>query len=110
MRVLVRGAGIIGLAVAEELLLRGHRVRVVDPAPCSGASGVAAGLGAAGLGAARGVGSAAGAGAGAGSLHASSRDALASSKGRAGKDRVTGPLQRAARARSGRRSYLDGMA
>ena len=44
MRVLVRGAGIIGLAVAEELLLRGHRVRVVDPAPCSGASGVAAGM------------------------------------------------------------------
>lgn len=44
MRVLVRGAGIIGLAVAEELLSRGHRVRVVDPAPCSGASAVAAGM------------------------------------------------------------------
>lgn len=44
MRVLVRGAGIIGLAVAEELLTRGHSVRVVDPAPCSGASAVAAGM------------------------------------------------------------------
>lgn len=44
MRVLVRGAGIVGLAVAEELLRRGHTVRVVDPAPCSGASAVAAGM------------------------------------------------------------------
>lgn len=44
MRVLVRGAGIVGLAVAEELLRRGHAVRVVDPAPGSGASAVAAGM------------------------------------------------------------------
>lgn len=44
MRVLVRGAGVIGLAVAEELLGRGHDVEVVDPAPGSGASGVAAGM------------------------------------------------------------------
>ncbi|GAA1129446.1 FAD-dependent oxidoreductase [Nocardioides aquiterrae] len=44
MRVRVRGAGIVGLAVAEELLRRGHRVEVVDPAPGSGASYAAAGM------------------------------------------------------------------
>lgn len=44
LRVLVRGAGIVGLAVAAELLRRGHEVEVVDPAPGSGASGVAAGM------------------------------------------------------------------
>lgn len=44
LRVLVRGAGIVGLAVAEELLRRGHDVTVVDPAPGSGASHVAAGM------------------------------------------------------------------
>ncbi|MBF4163584.1 glycine oxidase ThiO [Nocardioides acrostichi] len=41
---LVRGAGVIGLAVAEELMCRGHEVRVVDPQPGSGASRVAAGM------------------------------------------------------------------
>ncbi|MEG9226685.1 FAD-dependent oxidoreductase [Aeromicrobium sp. Sec7.5] len=44
MRVTVRGAGIIGLSVAEELLRRGHLVRVVDPAPARGASFAAAGM------------------------------------------------------------------
>lgn len=44
MRVLVRGAGIVGLAVAEEVQRRGHEVRVVDPAPGTGASSVAAGM------------------------------------------------------------------
>lgn len=40
----VLGAGIIGLAVADELTARGHRVEVVDPAPGSGASFAAAGM------------------------------------------------------------------
>ena len=40
----VLGAGIVGLAVAEELSRRGHRVEVVDPAPGSGASRAAAGM------------------------------------------------------------------
>lgn len=40
----VLGAGIIGLAVAEELVRRGRRVEVVDPAPGSGASYAAAGM------------------------------------------------------------------
>jgi glycine oxidase len=40
----VLGAGIVGLAVAEELLRRGHHVEVVDPAPGSGASHAAAGM------------------------------------------------------------------
>jgi glycine oxidase len=40
----VLGAGIVGLAVAEELLRRGHDVEVVDPAPGSGASYAAAGM------------------------------------------------------------------
>ncbi|GAB3868724.1 glycine oxidase ThiO [Nocardioides maradonensis] len=44
MRVRVLGAGIIGLACAEELLRRGHAVEVVDPAPGSGASYAAAGM------------------------------------------------------------------
>jgi len=42
--VTVRGAGIIGLAVAEELIRRGHDVTVVDPAPASGATHAAAGM------------------------------------------------------------------
>lgn len=44
MRVLVLGAGIIGLACADELIRRGHDVTVVDPAPGSGASHVGAGM------------------------------------------------------------------
>lgn len=44
LRVTVRGAGIIGLAVAEELVRRGHGVLVVDPAPARGASYAAAGM------------------------------------------------------------------
>lgn len=43
-RVRVLGAGIIGLACADELIARGHDVRVVDPAPGSGASYAAAGM------------------------------------------------------------------
>lgn len=44
MRVHVLGAGIVGLACADELVARGHDVTVVDPAPGSGASAVAAGM------------------------------------------------------------------
>lgn len=44
MRVHVLGAGIVGLACAEELHRRGHDVTVVDPAPASGATRVAAGM------------------------------------------------------------------
>jgi glycine oxidase len=44
MRVHVLGAGIVGLACADELMTRGHDVTVVDPAPGSGASAVAAGM------------------------------------------------------------------
>jgi glycine oxidase len=44
VRVLVRGAGIVGLAVTDELARRGHAVRVVDPSPGSGASYAAAGM------------------------------------------------------------------
>jgi glycine oxidase len=44
MRVHVLGAGIVGLACADELVTRGHDVAVVDPAPGSGASAVAAGM------------------------------------------------------------------
>lgn len=41
---LVRGAGIVGLAVADALVGAGHDVTVVDPAPGSGASYAAAGM------------------------------------------------------------------
>jgi glycine oxidase len=44
MRVHVLGAGIVGLACADELVGRGHDVTVVDPEPGSGASAVAAGM------------------------------------------------------------------
>ena len=44
MRILVRGAGIVGLSVADELLRRGHEVVVVDPEPGRGASWAAAGM------------------------------------------------------------------
>jgi glycine oxidase len=44
MRVDVLGAGIVGLSCADELVARGHAVAVVDPAPGSGASAVAAGM------------------------------------------------------------------
>lgn len=44
MRIRVLGAGIVGLACAEELLGRGHAVEVVDPAPGTGASHAAAGM------------------------------------------------------------------
>lgn len=43
-RVAILGAGIIGLAVADELRRRGHEVRVVDPDPARGASWAAAGM------------------------------------------------------------------
>lgn len=43
-RLRVLGAGIVGLAVADELVLRGHRVTVVDPSPGTGASHAAAGM------------------------------------------------------------------
>ncbi|ANH38475.1 Glycine oxidase [Nocardioides dokdonensis FR1436] len=43
-RVEILGAGVIGLAVADELRRRGHEVRVVDPAPARGASWAAAGM------------------------------------------------------------------
>jgi glycine oxidase len=44
MRIAVIGAGIIGLATAEELLGRGHEVTVFDPDPAGGASLAAAGM------------------------------------------------------------------
>jgi glycine oxidase len=44
MKILVRGAGIMGLSCADELIRRGHDVAVVDPAPGSGASHAAAGM------------------------------------------------------------------
>lgn len=44
MRAHVHGAGIVGLACAEELLRRGHEVTVVDRRPGSGASSAAAGM------------------------------------------------------------------
>lgn len=43
-RVTVLGAGIIGLTCADELRRRGHTVRLLDPAPGSGASFTAAGM------------------------------------------------------------------
>lgn len=44
MRVAVIGAGIVGLACAEELVRGGHDVRVFDPAPGAGATRAAAGM------------------------------------------------------------------
>ena len=44
MRIRILGAGVVGLACADELLRRGHDVAVVDPAPASGASYAAAGM------------------------------------------------------------------
>lgn len=44
LRVTVLGAGVIGLTCADELRRRGHVVRVLDPAPGSGASYAAAGM------------------------------------------------------------------
>ncbi len=44
MRVRILGAGLIGLACADELTRRGHDVVVVDRAPASGASWAAAGM------------------------------------------------------------------
>jgi len=44
MRITVRGAGVVGLSCADELIRRGHEVTVVDPAPGSGASYAAAGM------------------------------------------------------------------
>jgi len=44
MRITVRGAGIVGLSCADELIRRGHEVTVVDPAPGTGASHAAAGM------------------------------------------------------------------
>lgn len=44
MRVAVIGAGIIGLACAEELIRAGHDVCVFDPAPARGATHAAAGM------------------------------------------------------------------
>ncbi|MGA8993583.1 MAG: glycine oxidase ThiO, partial [Nocardioidaceae bacterium] len=43
-RVCVVGAGIVGLACAEELLRAGHDVTIFDPAPGSGATHAAAGM------------------------------------------------------------------
>jgi glycine oxidase len=43
-RVAVVGGGVIGLAIAWRCAQRGHEVRVCDPAPGSGATGVAAGM------------------------------------------------------------------
>lgn len=44
MKVLVRGAGVIGLTAARECARRGHRVVIVDPAPERAAAVVAAGM------------------------------------------------------------------
>jgi glycine oxidase len=44
MRIRILGAGIIGLACADELIRRGHEVEVVDPSPGRGASYAAAGM------------------------------------------------------------------
>jgi len=44
MRIRILGAGIIGLACADELVRRGHTVVVVDPQPGRGASHAAAGM------------------------------------------------------------------
>ncbi|MFZ5872062.1 MAG: FAD-dependent oxidoreductase, partial [Actinomycetota bacterium] len=44
MRAAVIGAGIVGLACAEELVRGGHEVRVFDPDPGAGATHAAAGM------------------------------------------------------------------
>lgn len=44
MRVAVAGAGIVGLACADELVRAGHDVRVFDPSPAQGATRAAAGM------------------------------------------------------------------
>lgn len=44
VRVIVIGAGIIGLAVSRRLLRDGHEVTLVDPAPASGATHAAGGM------------------------------------------------------------------
>ena len=44
MRVVVAGAGIVGLACAEELVRAGHEVVVFDPEPGTGATRAAAGM------------------------------------------------------------------
>lgn len=44
VRVVVVGGGIVGLACADELVRAGHRVRLFDPAPGSGATYAAAGM------------------------------------------------------------------
>lgn len=44
MRVAIVGAGVVGLACADELVGAGHDVRVFDPAPASGATRAAAGM------------------------------------------------------------------
>lgn len=44
LSVVVVGGGIVGLACADELVRAGHRVRVCDPAPASGATYAAAGM------------------------------------------------------------------
>ena len=44
MKVAVIGAGIVGLACAEELVRAGHDVRLFDPDPGSGATRAAAGM------------------------------------------------------------------
>ncbi len=44
MRVAVIGAGIVGLACAEELVRAGHEVRLFDPDPGAGATRAAAGM------------------------------------------------------------------
>jgi glycine oxidase len=44
MRVIVLGAGIVGLACAHELVRAGHDVEVLDPSPAQGATHAAAGM------------------------------------------------------------------
>jgi glycine oxidase len=44
MRISVHGAGIVGLACADELRRRGHEVCITDPSPGMGASHAAAGM------------------------------------------------------------------
>ncbi|MCQ9389777.1 FAD-dependent oxidoreductase [Brevibacterium sp. 50QC2O2] len=44
MRIIVAGAGVVGLSIAWELLNRGHQVTVCDATPGNGASHAAAGM------------------------------------------------------------------